>query len=618
MALLQIGESKESCAGRVVGIDLGTTFSLVATVADGKPRVVRDEEGRAALPSVVWVGPDRRMEVGHDAKRQAGQRPRRTIASAKRFMGRGHAEAQAQEELSPYRFTPGADGPVVYFDLGDGERVTPIEVSAAILRTLKDRAVAELGGDLDGAVITVPAYFDDAQRQATKDAARIAGLKVLRLLNEPTAAALAYGLDKKKDGMFAVFDMGGGTFDISLLRLEEGVFHVLTTGGDSRLGGDDFDRTVAEHFLRKGDIDPTDASPELAAEALAEARRAKEALTTAESIDLDIGGRSYDLTREGFEELALPILTRTKGPIRRVLKDAGLDGEELDGVVLVGGSTRAPAVRRFVAELFGQEPLADLDPDEVVAMGAAVQADLLGGNGPRDDVVLLDVLPLSLGVETMGGATAKILHRNQTIPAEAAQEFTTYADGQTGLKLHVVQGEREMAKDCRSLANFTLSGLPPMGAGMARIQVTFSVDADGILHASAEEKETGTTASIEVQPSYGLEDAEVERMIMESFEHAEQDVRTKVLAEARVEADRILAALEAAKERDGELLDPQERKQLEEGVQALRDAVGAGDASAIQARIEELDAASAEFAGRRMNKAIKSALSGRDAATYGG
>jgi molecular chaperone HscA len=616
MGLLQIGQSKKRCAGRVAGIDLGTTHSLVAHVEDGRPAVLSDAQGRATLPSVVWMGPGGEVEVGVDAQAKAGERAGRTIASAKRFMGRSHAEAQAHDELSAYRFTADSDGPVVYFDLGDGQRVTPIEISAHILQVLRARAEAALGGDLDGAVITVPAYFDDAQRQATKDAARIAGIKVLRLINEPTAAALAYGLERRKEGMFAVFDLGGGTFDISILRLEDGVFHVLTTGGDSRLGGDDFDRVVAEYFLRQQGQDPSVASSSLASEALAAARRAKEALTDADRAELMLQGQTYELTRERFDQLIEPIVRRTLGPIRRVLKDTGIAGDELDGVVLVGGSTRVPRVRSFVAEVFGQRPLSDLDPDQVVALGAAVQADLLGGEGLDDDVVLLDVLPLSLGVETMGGAVAKLLHRNQTIPAQSAQEFTTYADGQTAIDLHVVQGEREMAADCRSLARFKLSGLPPMGAGMAKVLVTFSVDADGILHASAVEQETGVQASIEVKPSYGLDDATVERLIMESFQHADEDVRQRVLSEARVEGDRVLSALEKALAVDGQLLTDAERRRLDEVATTLRTAMGGEDPTLIHERVEALDEASADFAVRRMNESIRTALSGQRAESY--
>ena len=612
MGLLQIGGGpKEKCAGKVVGIDLGTTYSLVATVKEGTPTVLLDEAGTASLPSVVWFGPDQTVEVGESARVQAASRSGRTIASAKRFMGRGQNESQNTDELSPYRFATDEDGPVVRFRISEERSVTPMEVGAQVLKALKLRAEIALDGELDGAVITVPAYFDDAQRQATRDAARLAGLNVLRLLNEPTSAALAYGLDKKSQGTFAVFDMGGGTFDISILKLEDGVFQVLSTGGDSRLGGDDFDRVVAEHFLSKQGLNPSEVDTAVAAKSLQAARVAKEKLTDAEVCELEIDGEKYDLNRAKFDELIQPVIDRARSPIRRALKDAELKAKELDGVVLVGGSTRVPAVRSFVFETFGHEPLADIDPDKVVALGAAVQADLLGGSGPRDDVLLLDVLPLSLGIETMGGVVEKLLHRNQTIPASAGQEFTTYADKQTGMDFHVVQGERETVSACRSLARFKLSGLPPMGACMARIKVLFNVDADGILHVSAEEETTGTRSSIEVKPSYGLDDDTIEQMILDSIDNAHGDVSERLLIESRVEADRILLALRAALTQDEDLLNQEERDQLGGGIQELESAKSGTNHRLIQQRTEKLNELSVEFASRRMDRSINEALTGQ-------
>lgn len=612
MGLLQIGGGpKEKCAGRVVGIDLGTTYSLVATVNEGTPRVLADEHGNAGLPSVVWFGPDNAIEVGEIARQQAASRIQRTIASAKRFMGRGQKESQLIDELSPFHFATDEEGPVVKFKISETQSVTPMEVAAQVLKALKQRAELALGGELDGAVITVPAYFDDAQRQATRDAARLAGLNVLRLLNEPTSAALAYGLDKNSEGLFVVFDLGGGTFDVSILKLEDGVFQVLSTGGDSRLGGDDFDRAVAEHFLKKQGLDPASVDASVAARALHAARIAKEKLTQTETTQIEIEGQSHSLSRAEFQTLIQPVMDRIRGPVRRALKDAELKPADLDGVVLVGGSTRVPAVRDFVQKTFGQAPLDDIDPDKVVALGAAVQADMLGGSGRRDDVLLLDVLPLSLGIETMGGVVEKLLHRNQTIPASAGQEFTTYADNQTGMDLHIVQGERETVAAGRSLARFKLSDIPAMGAGMARIKVLFSVDADGILHVSAEEETTGKRSSIEVKPSYGLDDDAIEKMILASIDNAHGDVSERMLIESRVGADRILLALRAALAQDDDLLDADERGALETGMKALSDAKATTKHRHIQQLTEKLNELSVEFASRRMDRSINIALSGK-------
>jgi molecular chaperone HscA len=598
-------------ARRAIGIDLGTTNSLVAYVDErNRPQVLPADEGRPLLPSAVYYGQDG-VEVGAAAKRGAPDRPVDTILSVKRFMGRGPGDVKP-EDRGIYRFDESSA--VVRLAVQGGARVvTPIEVSAEILRVLKRRAHDALGDAPGGCVITVPAYFDDAQRQATKDAGRLAGLDVLRLLNEPTAAALAYGLDKRVTGTFAVYDLGGGTFDISILRLEGGVFEVLSTGGDTHLGGDDFDRVVARRLMEAGLSPPTaEPSPAVLRGATAAAQRIREALTTEDAVEAEVelpeGYRlSARLTRAELEALILPVVERTTAPCRAALRDAGV--ARVDGVVLVGGATRTPLVRRHVREIFGQEPLTDLDPDTVVALGAAVQADALDRGG-REDVLLLDVIPLSLGVEMMGGVVEKIIVRNSTIPASANQQFTTYADGQTGMVIHVVQGERELARDCRSLARFTLKGIPPMPAGIARVEITYAVDADGLLHVSARELTTGIEQNIQVKPTYGLGEEEIEKMLVESIEHAEADVTERFVVEWRVEGDRILGSLESAFRLDGELLTPEERAKIEDRMRGLREAMAGTDYLAVKAWIESLDAASKEFAERRMNKHVAQAMAG--------
>ncbi|ACG71870.1 Fe-S protein assembly chaperone HscA [Anaeromyxobacter sp. K] len=604
---------------RAIGIDLGTTNSLVAHVDErNRPRILPVDEGRPLLASAVFYPPDGSVEVGGAAKRRAPERPVDTILSVKRFMGRGPGDIRP-EDRGIYQFDEA--GAMVRLRVGGGKRtVTPIEVSAEILRVLRRAAGEALGGAPGGCVITVPAYFDDAQRQATKDAGRLAGLDVLRLLNEPTAAAVAYGLDKRSQGVFAVYDLGGGTFDVSILRLEEGVFEVLSTVGDTHLGGDDFDRLVARTLLDGGLTPPNpDPSPAVLRGAVAAAQRIREALTDQETVEAEVElpeGHHLRarLTRAELEALILPVVERTTIPCRAALRDAGV--EKVDGVVLVGGATRTPLVRRHVKALFGQEPLTDLDPDTVVALGAAVQADALDRGG-REDVLLLDVIPLSLGVEMMGGVVEKIILRNSTIPASATQQFTTYADGQTGMVIHVVQGERELARDCRSLARFTLKGIPPMPAGIARVEITYSVDADGILQVSARELTTGIEQRIQVKPTYGLTEEEVEHMLVESIEHAEEDVSERFLREWRVEGDRILSSLETAFAMDGELLRPDERAAVEERMRGLRTAMEGTDYLAVKAWIESVDAASKAFAERRMDKHVAKAMAGHRVDEFG-
>jgi molecular chaperone HscA len=611
MALLQIFDPQARPSP--IGIDLGTTHSLVAYVHDGRPMCIDACDGSPLLPSVVHYGPTGTVTVGPEARQRAAQSPRETMISVKRFMGRGADDAETRR-LGTYDFVAPGEGESNSVRFKVHQRtVTPVEVSAEILKVLKTRAEEKLRAT-GGAVITVPAYFDDAQRQATRDAARLAGIEVLRLINEPTAAALAYGLDKgRTTGTFAVYDLGGGTFDITILSLDDGVFQVRATGGDSQLGGDDMDRAVANVLLQEqGFSDLSTASPETIRTALDAARAAKHALTDAHSTTLMVGSHTRTLTREEFNTLVRPVVERTRAACKRCLRDSGVRVEALDGVILVGGSTRVPLVREFVRELFGHDGLADIDPDQVVALGAALQADMLAGDGFREDALILDVIPLSLGLETMGGIAEKVLTRNTTIPAGRAQLFTTYADNQTGFELHVVQGERELATDNRSLARFTLRGIPPMPAGSARLEVTFRVDADGLLTVTAKELSTGIAQHVEVKPSYGLEAEDVERMLMDSFEYAEVDIAARQLAERIVEAQQVIAATLKALASDGELLDIDERAELDGALGALRTAVEKRDQRMIHLRTEALDRASLPLAERRMNRAVKQAMSGHE------
>jgi molecular chaperone HscA len=616
MALLQIAEPGMSAAPHqhklAIGIDLGTTNSLVATIQSGMSTVLQDEDGHALLPSVVQYLPNDNVIVGHAAQSSQSADPKNTISSVKRFMGRGFNDIPDTTHI-PYKFRDTGSG-MVQIETCAGIK-SPVEISAEILKTLKTRAEKALGGELTGAVITVPAYFDDAQRQATKDAARLAGLHVLRLLNEPTAAAVAYGLDNGAEGVYVIYDLGGGTFDVSILRLSKGIFEVLATNGDSALGGDDFDHRIFCWILAEAKLPPL--NQEDTRLLLTKSREVKEWLSENHEADVTSvlsTGKLINLKLNAHKlvELTENLVTKTLNPTRKALRDAGLDVADIKGVVMVGGATRMPQIRQAVAKFFGQEPLTNLDPDKVVALGAAIQANVLAGNRSGDDLLLLDVIPLSLGLETMGGLVERVIPRNATLPVARAQDFTTFKDGQTAMSIHVLQGERELVSDCRSLAKFELRGIPPMAAGAARIRVTFQVDADGLLSVSAREQSNGVVADIVVKPSYGLSEDEITNMLKSSFGAAEQDKKARALREVIVDAERLIEAISAALAQDSHLLNAEEINAVKSQMQALKTLTAGNNSDEIHKAVEALNQATESFAAKRMDASIKQAFAGQD------